>query len=257
MLGRQLDAPARRSSPPACDTPSPGGRPGTASCSSRCPRPRGSARRPWLGGPRGQREHERAPLARARCRPRSGRRAARRAASTARGRGRSPRAARHPPPSAGTPRRSAPGPRRRCRGRCRRPRLCTSPLTCAALTSTAPPAGVNFTAFESRLKITCLIRRSSPVDHVDVRDPSASATWTPSFVARSRTITTPRSSASVQRERRDLELDLPGLDLGQVEDVVDQREQVVGRGEDVVEVLLLLLVDARRRASRAAPARSR
>ena len=32
-----------------------------------------------------------------------------------------------------------------------------------------------------------------------------------------------------QRERRDLELDLPGLDLGEVEDVVDQRQQVAGR----------------------------
>ena len=39
----------------------------------------------------------------------------------------------------------------------------TSPFACAAATSTSPPLGVNFTAFESRLKITCLIRRSSPV----------------------------------------------------------------------------------------------
>src|SRR5439155_17072548 len=46
-----------------------------------------------------------------------------------------------------------------------------------------------------------------------------------------------------QRERRHLELDLPGLDLGQIEDVVDQRKQVVGRAEDVAEILLLLLVD--------------
>ena len=60
-----------------------------------------------------------------------------------------------------------------------------------------------------------------------------------------------------QRERRDLELDLPGLDLGQVEDVVDQRQQVVARGEDVVEVLLLLLVELAEHLARAAPARSR
>ena len=46
-----------------------------------------------------------------------------------------------------------------------------------------------------------------------------------------------------QREAGELELDLPGLDLRQVEHVVDQREQMVARGEDVVEVLLLLLVD--------------
>ena len=31
----------------------------------------------------------------------------------------------------------------------------------------------------------------------------------------------------LERERRDLQLHLPGLHLGQVEDVVDEREQVV------------------------------
>ena len=45
-----------------------------------------------------------------------------------------------------------------------------------------------------------------------------------------------------QRERRDLELDLACLDLREIEHVVDQRQQVVGGGEDVVEVLLLLRV---------------
>ena len=71
----------------------------------------------------------------------------------------------------------------------------TSPLTCAALTSTAPPAGVNFTAFESRLKITCLIRRSSPSIR-STPESNPSATRTPSSLARSRTMTMPRSSAS-------------------------------------------------------------
>ncbi len=46
-----------------------------------------------------------------------------------------------------------------------------------------------------------------------------------------------------QRERGDLELDLAGLDLGQVEHVVDQRQQMVAGREDVVQVLLLLGVD--------------
>ena len=46
-----------------------------------------------------------------------------------------------------------------------------------------------------------------------------------------------------ERERRDLELDLSRLDLGEVEHVVDEGEQVVGRREDVLEVLRLLLVD--------------
>ena len=35
---------------------------------------------------------------------------------------------------------------------------------------------------------------------------------------------------------------MPGLDLREVEDVVDQGEQVVGGREDVADVLLLLLV---------------
>ena len=42
----------------------------------------------------------------------------------------------------------------------------------------------------------------------------------------------------IEREGCDLELDLPRLDLRQIEDVVDQREQMVARGEDVLEVLL-------------------
>ena len=47
-----------------CEEPDPlAGRPGRASCSSRCPRRRGSARRAWLRRPRRQREGERAPRA--------------------------------------------------------------------------------------------------------------------------------------------------------------------------------------------------
>ena len=60
-----------------------------------------------------------------------------------------------------------------------------------------------------------------------------------------------------QGERVNLELDLPGLDLGEVEDVVDQREQVVPGGGDVVEVFGLLLVRPARPSRREAPARSR
>jgi hypothetical protein len=77
----------------------------------------------------------------------------------------------------------------------------TSPLTRAARTSTAPPAGVNFTAFDSRLKMTCLIRRSSP-SMTSTSGAAASSTCTPSSVARSRTMTTPRSSASRSENRR-------------------------------------------------------
>ncbi len=96
--------------------------------------------------------------------------------------------------------------------------------------------------------MTCLIRRSSP------------STRSTSGIRREldldpvlRRLLAHHHDAALerlsQRERRDLELDLARLDLGQVEDVVDQREQVVPRREDVVEVLRLLLVD-RRRTSR-------
>ena len=46
----------------------------------------------------------------------------------------------------------------------------------------------------------------------------------------------------LEREGAHFELDLTGLDLGQVEHIVDQGEQVVGRGEDVLQVLGLLFV---------------
>ncbi len=118
----------------------------------------------------------------------------------------------------------------------------TSPLSCDARTSTAPPAGENFTAFESRLKITWLILRSSPVTtsapsdrgegHLDAVLEGTFAHHHDASLER-----------VVQRERRDLELDLSRLDLRQVEDVVDEREQVVPGREDVLEILLLLLVD--------------
>src|SRR5439155_7387851 len=60
---RPAPAPARRSSPPAVDNPRPAGRRGRASCSSRCPRPRGPEDRS-RPRPRRKRERERAPLAR-------------------------------------------------------------------------------------------------------------------------------------------------------------------------------------------------
>ena len=113
----------------------------------------------------------------------------------------------------------------------------TSPFACVALTSTSPPAGVNFTAFESRLKMTCLIRRSSPV--TTSRPPFACSVDLNAvrrcLFAHHRD--TPLEGV-LERERRDLQLHLAGFDLGQVEDVVDQGQQVVRRGEDVVEVLL-------------------
>ena len=244
MLGRQRQRLLRRSMPPACDSRSPGARRGTASCSSSLssttricspatamPVAPGSVNTNVLPSPElaldpdpsavqldealRQRQPEPGPLALLLARvgllelledPR-------------------------------------PGPPGRCPGPSSLTDTRTSPSTRAAATSTVPPAGVNFTAFDSRLKITCTDPALVADDRVDARAPTTARSRTPSLVARSRTITTPRSSAVGQRERRDLEVDLAGLDLREVEHVVDQRQQVARRGEDVVEVLGLLVVD--------------
>ena len=58
-----------------------------------------------------------------------------------------------------------------------------------------PPAGVNLTALESRLKRIWRMRRSSPETTCTSGSISA-ASATPFLLARSRTITTPRSTAS-------------------------------------------------------------
>ena len=117
----------------------------------------------------------------------------------------------------------------------------TSPLTCAALTPTAPPAGVNFTAFESRLKITCLIRRSSP-STTSTSGSAASSTSTPSLVARSRTITTPRSSASRSENGATSSSICPASTLDRSRTSLISASRWLAGGEDVVEVLRLLLV---------------
>ena len=129
----------------------------------------------------------------------------------------------------------------RCPGRCRATDTRTSPSTCAAMTSIPPPAGVNLTALLSRLKTTWRTRRSSPTT---VPTPSvASEMVTPSL----RCPLADDHDAALERlgqgEGRHLELDLAGLDLGQVEHVIDERQKVACRREDVVEVLGLLLVD--------------
>src|SRR5712691_11387019 len=51
-----------------------------------------------------------------------------------------------------------------------------------------------------------------------------------------------------ERERPELQLHPPGLDLRQVEDVVDQRQQMPTRTQDVFEVLGLLVVELAKKA---------
>jgi len=60
-----------------------------------------------------------------------------------------------------------------------------------------------------------------------------------------------------QGELARLEVHPAGLDLRQVEDVVDQREEVLARGFDVLEVIGLLVASARRTSAAGGPLRSR
>ena len=125
-----------------------------------------------------------------------------------------------------------------------------------ASTSTRPPSGVNFTALDSRLNTTCLTLRSSASI---VADPGRDLEAEGDAVVGG---PLPHHGQAAlqdrrQRERGRVELHLPRLDLGQVEDVVDEAEQVAPGGEDVVEVVGLALVERRRTSAPAALRRSR
>ena len=90
--------------------------------------------------------------------------------------------------------------------------------------------------------MTCLIRRSSPV--TTSRPPLAwSATWTPSFVARSRTIETPRSRASWSENGATCSSTWPASTLDRSRTSLMRASRWFAEREDVVEVLLLLRVD--------------
>ena len=100
----------------------------------------------------------------------------------------------------------------------------TSPSTWRDATTTLPPCGRELDRVREEVEDHLAERALVAVDQVDVGRGS-SESRTPPLLARSRTITTPRSSASRSENGADLELDLPGLDLGQVEHVVDQRQR--------------------------------
>jgi hypothetical protein len=97
------------------------------------------------------------------------------------------------------------------------------PLTSRARTSMRPPSGVNFHAFERRFSSACFTLRSSPL----ISPRCSSADWCkaiPRRPARSRTSVRALSMAWGQIEVRQFQLHPPVLDLGEIEDVVDQRE---------------------------------
>src|SRR5882724_7079008 len=112
----------------------------------------------------------------------------------------------------------------------------------SARTSTRPPSGVNLTALERRLSTTCRTLRSSATKssrvlvHLEAeRDAVASRPLAQ------------EGEGGLKRRRQvegsQLQLHAPGLHLGQVQDVVDERQQVTARNENVLHVLGLLFIE--------------
>ena len=119
------------------------------------------------------------------------------------------------------------GRNRRCR--CLRPRSFTLPIAPASMRSETEPAAVNLNALASRFLTICSSRRRS---EVIVSRPSASTLTSkakPLSPARcgSKAAAHGRRRSRLERERLGLQVDLPGLDLGEIEDVVDEGQQIV------------------------------
>ena len=112
----------------------------------------------------------------------------------------------------------------------------------SARTSTAPPSPVNLTALVIRLRTTCLSRSSS-----EYTGPTSAAGLDPQVDAvRGGSLAQHRGRVVEQGpevERGVLELHPPGLDLRQVQDLVEQLQEVLAGPVDVAQVLLLPLVD--------------
>ena len=119
-----------------------------------------------------------------------------------------------------------------CRCRCRGPRSVSRCASGAARlrrrrVTTTSPRSVNLTALDSRLSSTCRSRVASPTMPAG----TPSSTRQPSSSSFSAARGRDESSASSTQSRRSngcaLELELAGLDLREVEDVVDDVQQRV------------------------------
>ena len=128
---------------------------------------------------------------------------------------------------------------RGCRCRCRAPRTRPQAAVGAALRRSASgdqrdaPSSVNFTALASRLRSTCWSRCASVVivdGHVRARSRRRSSSPFSSACGPSACSTSPSTSASTTGAGVDVHP--AGLDLGEVEDVVDQAQQVRARAVD-------------------------
>ena len=112
-------------------------------------------------------------------------------------------------------------------------------LTARARTVTWPPAGVNFTALESRLSTICLSARRSARRLEVGRDAGGELEL---LVAGAGGDDAHRLvEQRVEAEILEVEADAAGLDLGHVEHVVDDVEQVFAARVDVLAVFLVFV----------------
>ena len=114
---------------------------------------------------------------------------------------------------------------------------------------TTSPSAVNFTALEPRLSSTCRIRVPSPSSAAGTSgwtstSSSSPLPWAVPARMRPTSSTTPGTSTVGL-----LELELARLDLGEVQDVVDDDEQALGRDLHARGELVLLVVEARSASS--------
>src|SRR5262249_52352032 len=120
--------------------------------------------------------------------------------------------------------------------------ISATPSCRPARTSIRPPSGVNFSALDRRLRSTCFTFRSSARIV-----PSRSSIVRPSVMPRPARCPPPQGGGfrggARRIEARPLQPPPPRLDLREVEDVVDERQQMPSGLQDVVQVLRLLLVD--------------
>ena len=112
--------------------------------------------------------------------------------------------------------------------RCATPeRSCRYPID-----SVTPPSWVNLNAFESRFLSTCPRRCSSEMTDPGNSGSISTANDRPFCSATCRNARSASRYTSDQRDRREIELHPPRLNLRQIQNVVDQRQQIVPRRMD-------------------------
>ena len=118
------------------------------------------------------------------------------------------------------------------------------------LTATATrPLSVNLTAFETRLITTWRSRAASPRSHAGSSGSTTHVELEALVAGRHEQRRAALGDRLAQREVGRLELDLAGLHLRVVEDVVDHQQQALAGGADDLRVFALLRASARCRAA--------